>query len=471
MWWLCPPRPPRTGLRWAGEKKTGRKGRSKVIDTLIANARLWTGGPLQDIHIVGSKIVTVLPVAHDPRHRENARHVIELDGRLVFPGLVNAHAHLDKAMLAGHFDNESGTIDEVRLNMKAAKKFFTHDDVYDRASRALQRCTDHGVTAVRTHVDIDPTVGLTGLRALVQLREELRGRVDLQIVAFPQEGIEEFPGTYELLVDALEAGADLIGGHPSVSATTPDLRRQVDIVFELAKRFDVDIDLHTDFGITRDYTLEVSRHEDGNEYPDNLGAVYIADKTVVEGYQGRVTASHLCGLDMVTPDLRANVCALLRNSGVAVVSTPPSNLYGNGRDDATGTRRGITRVRELDETGVLVAVGTDNIRDAFDPFGNTDLIQNAVISALACHLVTEKDFLRMLWMHTGAPAQIMGLKGYGLAPGDDATLVALEARSLADLLDGDTARRLVLKCGRSVGAPALAPLQEYFAYGESRVTQ
>ncbi len=432
-------------------------------DLLIEGARLWTGEPLQNIRVDGERIVSVTPQSDEQEHNAGSRTAkksIRLDGRLVFPGFINVHAHLDKVGLAARIPNESGTIDEVRRNMNRAKSSFTYLDVKERATRAMERCIQHGVTAVRTHVDVDPTVGLASLKALTSLKEEFKHAIDLQIVAFPQEGIEEFPGTEQLLRLALEAGADLIGGHPSISASTLELRRQVDRVFEIAKEFDVDIDFHTDFGITRDYSREVTRHRDGRDYPDNLGAVYIAERTIAEGYQGRVTASHLCGLDMVPPELRANVCDLLREAGVAVVSNPASNMYGNGRDDAVGARRGVTRLTELIAAGVDVAVGTDNIRDAFNPWGNTDLIQNAILASLACHLVTEQDFMTMLELHTVAPAAIMGLTGYGLASGDEASLVVLEARSLADLLDGDTARRLVLKRGLSVGPSPLPALEE-----------
>lgn len=434
-----------------------------VNNLLIEGARLWTGGPLQNIRIDGSHIVSVTPQSEDRTLNSGdspAGSTLRLDGRLVFPGFINIHAHLDKAMMADRFLNESGTIDEVRRNMKQAKSSFTYEDVRERASKALQRSVEHGVTAVRTHIDIDPTVGLTSLRALLSLKEEFQNSIDLQIVAFPQEGIQEYPGTRDLLKAALELGADVIGGHPSISASVKDLREQVDIVFELAKEFDVDIDFHTDFGINENYTQAVTRHADGREYPDNLGAVYIAERTIAEEFQGRVTASHLCGLDMVPPELRANVCDLLREAGVSVVSTPASNMYGNGRDDAVGARRGVTRLSELRAANVNVAVGTDNIRDPFDPYGNTDLIQNAILASLACHMVTEQDFMEMLSLHTVAPAQIMGLAKYGLASGDEASLVVLEARSLADLLDGDTARRVVLKRGLSVGAAPLKSLYD-----------
>jgi len=194
----------------------------------------------------------------------------------------------------------------------------------------------------------------------------------------------------------------------------------------------------------------VSTHADGRPYPDGLGAVYLAEKTIAEGFQGRVTASHVCALDAIPTQLRRNVIDLLRRAEVSVIALPANNMYVHGRGDATGARRGVTRLRELHEGGVRVAVGTDNIRDPFDPFGNADVIQNAFLAAIACHLGGVDDFWSMLDFHTSAAATIMRLPDYGIAPGCYADLAVFEARSLDDLLDGDTSRRWVVKRGRVV---------------------
>jgi cytosine deaminase len=420
---------------------------SLSMSTLILEeALLWGHRPPVDVAIRGGVIAAVHPhgAAHDPTGR------IPTGGRVVLPGLVNVHAHLDKAFLASRVPNVSGTIGEARRRMKEAKATFTVEDVRVRAARALRKGIAHGVTAIRTHVDIDPIVGLKGLEALLSLRNEWRGTVDLQIVAFPQEGILEQPGTEQLMNEALRLGADVVGGHLSIAADAEALKAQTDIVFRLAVTFDRDIDVHVDLDIDRDYTRAVSRHADGRLYPDGLGTVYLAEKTIAEGYQGRVTASHLSALDSIPADLRANVVELLSRAGVAVVALPASNMYIHGRSDAIHTRRGVTRLRELRAAGVQVAVGTDNIRDPFMPFGNTDLLQNAIVSALACHLVTDDDFVEMLRLHTVAPARLMRLEGYGLEPGRYADLVVFSARSIDELLAGETTRRWVFKRGNVI---------------------
>jgi cytosine deaminase len=417
-----------------------------MFDLIVEQARLGMDGSVQNIAISAGNIAAV---GHLPNDGGMVRR-LKAHGQLVLPGLVNVHTHLDKALLARRIANISGTIREARDRMKEAKAAFTTADIKERAAEVLRRSIQYGVTAVRTHVDIDPVVGLKGVEALLSLREEMHGVIDLQIVAFPQEGIVEQPGTEDLMREALRLGADVVGGHLSIARDPETLQAQIDIVFRLATEFDRTIDVHVDYDIDRDYNHNVSTHTDARRYPDNLGVVRLAEKTIAEGYQGRVTASHLCSLDVVLPDLRRNVVELLHRARVSVIALPANNIYVHGRDDVVGTRRGVTRLRELRNGGVHVAVGTDNIRDPFDPFGNADPIQNAVLAAFVCHLVTPEDFWTMLELHTSTAAKLMGLSHYGLTPGCRADLVVLGAHSLDELLDGETNRRWVLKRGRIV---------------------
>lgn len=416
-------------------------------DLVVARAQLGRSGAVQNLVIEAGKIAAVR--APDGADRRTAP-CLEADGRLVLPGLVNVHTHLDKALLARRVPNESGTIAEARVRLKEAKAGFTRDDVSERAEAILRRSVQFGVTALRSHVDIDPVVGLKGVEAVLALRERMRGAIDVQIAAFPQEGIVEQPGTEALMRESLRLGVDVVGGHLSIAGDPAALKAQTDIIFRLAAEFDRDIDVHVDFDIDRDHSRTVSTHADGLRYPDGLGAVYLAEKTIAEGYQGRVTASHLCGLDSVPPELRRNVAGLLRRADVAVIALPANNMYVHGREDATGVRRGVTRLLELEGHGVRVAVGTDNIRDPFDPFGNADVVQNAFLAAIACHLGGVDDFWRMLDLHTSCAARVMRLPDYGLTLGCHADLVVFEARSLDDLLDGDSIRRWVVKRGRVV---------------------
>jgi cytosine deaminase len=414
----------------------------KQPDILLSDVVPWPEGPRASVRISGG-IITA-PQEH-PREGERVFH---LKDRLLLPGLVNVHCHPDKVGLAERSFNKSGTIDEARQRLREAKNHFTEQDVRERAEKFLRSSVMGGVTALRAHVDIDPVVGLKSVRALLKLREAYKDVLDIQIVAFPQEGILEHKGTEDLLREALRMGADVVGGHLSISRSPQAMKDQLDVVFLLAAEFDRDIDVHTDFGI--DFDLAVSRHEDNKLYPDGLGVVHLAEKTIREGYQGRVTASHLCGLDSVPVELRRNVIDLLLKAELSVVALPGSNLYAHGRNDATGSRRGVAPIRELQAAGVPVAVGPDNIRDPFNPYLGADLLLNSLLTAITCHMVTTEDFKTVLEYHTYAPARMMKLPRYGNEPGCDADLVVLEAKSLPDLLDGNRQPLLVLKRGRVV---------------------
>lgn len=418
---------------------------------VLSGVRRWPGGPPEDIAVVAGTISTCGSIRSDDQ-------LSQFDGALLLPGFVNIHAHLDKAGLAARVANVSGTVDEARWRMKAAKAGFTRADVQERALQVARSSVTNGVTAIRTHVDIDPVVGLTSVEALLALREQMLGVLELQIVAFPQEGIVEAPGTEDLMREALRMGVDCVGGHLSILQSPEAMRVALDSVFGLAREFDRDIDVHTDFGI--DFEPRVSRHGDGRLYPDGLGIVHLAERTVSEGFQGRVAASHVCGLSSVPADLRANVIDLIASAAVSVIACPASNLVAHGRSDATGPRRGIAPVRELLDGGVRVALGTDNIRDPFDPFLGTHPVINAVLAAISCHMVNESDFATVIELQTSQPAAIMRLPDYGISDGCSADIVVLEARDLTELLDGRFSPLLVLKNGQEVAAATV--VRTYF---------
>jgi cytosine deaminase len=417
-----------------------------VAEHEFFSVRRWSDGPVSSLVIEDGRIKEW---AAD--HRPGAE--LEFDGSLAVPGLVDIHAHLDKAALAERFPNVTGTIDEARTRMRDAKSSITRDDVADRAEGVLRALIVNGVTAIRSHVDIDPLIGLRGVEALLELRERYSGSVDIQLVAFPQEGAAGQPITAELMREALEMGVDVVGGHLSVAPTPELMERELDVVFSLAAKYDRPIDVHTDFGL--DFELLRTRHADGRYYPDGLGAVHLAERTIDEGFQGRVTASHVCGLDSIAPEERSNVIDLLARAQVSVVALPSSNLYAHGRTDTTGARRGIAPIRELLRGGVRVAVGTDNIRDPFNPYVGPDLIANCVLTAITCQWVTTDDLVTVVGLHTDAAAAIMELADYGLDPGCRADLAVLQARSVAELLDGSGLAVAVLKGGRLVARSEL----------------
>lgn len=412
-----------------------------MTNKIVSNARIEESAELAHILIEGDKIVTITPDKPGDVAEE-----IDARGNLVLPGLINIHMHLDKSGLAETISNRSGTLAEAREKMREAKAGFRKEDIKARARKTVLRAVQDGVTAIRTHVDIDPSIGLRGLEAILELREDLKHVVHIQIVAFPQEGISEEPGTEDLMREAMAMGADVVGGHLSIAH---DFREHSARVFEMATEFDRDVDIHVDIDIDRDYS-KTTLDRDGKEYPDGLGVVAMAKETARRGYGGRVAASHLCALDALPPSVAENVIALMAQSGVSAIALPPGNLYTHGRADPQDVRRGVTRVRALLARGVRVSFGTDNTRDPFNPLGNTNMIHNAILTAYACHMATAEDFRTTLKLCTVNAADIMNLPGYGLKEGMFADMVVLDAPSAEEALANQATVTHVFKRGRLV---------------------
>lgn len=359
----------------------------------------------------------------------SAPRVLAVGGRLVVPGFVDAHVHLDKAFLVERTPSREGTLAEAIRVTGEAKRRFTVEDIRARARAVLDLAVAHGTTAMRSHVEVDPIVGLKGMEALLPLREEYRDRLDLQLCAFAQEGILKTPGTEALLREALRSGADLVGGCPYNDTDGP---AQVDVVFALAREFGVDADFHLDFF----------------DEPEHLHIRYVAEKTIREGWQGRVAVGHLTELAACDEAEQARLIALIREAGIAVITLPATDLYLMGRRDTRSVRRGLTPVKRLLAAGVTVATATNNVQNAFTPVGNADPLLLAYLLVVAAHMGTEAEMAAVLDMLTVAPARILGRADHGLAVGAAADLVVLEARSVAEAVGTLPARRWVLKNGR-----------------------
>lgn len=416
-------------------------GGVKMIKRIIRNAKIRGKEELTNIIIEGERIFSISQDAPIDYAEE-----YDAGGNLVLPGLVNIHAHLDKSKLADRITNISGTIYEAREKLLKSKAGITKEDVKERSRRTIFDAVATGTTAVRTHVDVDNYIGLNGIEALLELKSELSSIVDIQIVAFPQEGIAESPGAFELLKEALCMGADVVGGHLSIAK---DYGLHTSQVFDLAAKFNKDIDIHVDYDIDKDYT-RTSRYKDGIDYPSGLGAVYMAFEKENRSFGGRVIASHLCGLDAVHPELAKNVLNLLKRSQIDVVALPPNNLYMHGRSDKYNVRRGVTKVKELLQSGVSVVFGTDNIRDPFNPLGNPDMIHNAILTAYACHMSSTADYEKLFDMITMDAARIMGLQNYGIEENCYADLIVLDAVNVEGALANQANVKYVFKKGRLV---------------------
>ncbi|WP_430607103.1 N-acyl-D-amino-acid deacylase [Enterococcus sp. DIV2379] len=396
------------------------------MDLLIKQARLEDDAELVDIAISGGKITAVAP-----NIEESAAKTIEAKGKVVIPGLIESHIHLDKALIADREPNNSGTLQEAIQVTAKLKPTFTEEDIYDRAKRALEMLIVHGTTAVRTHAEFDPAQGFTGFDTIMRLKEEYRDLIDIQVVAFPQEGIFKAPGTDKMMIEAMEKGADVVGGIPYNDAPANE---HIDLIFEIAKQFDKDIDLHQDFA----------------DEADDTSIVYLCEKTIAEGYQGRVSVGHLTALHAMEPDQLAEVIDLMVKAQINVMPLPATDLHLGARNDAYNVRRAVTPIRKLRDAGVNICLGSNNIRNAFTPYGNGDLIQIAMLAVPVAHLGGADDLPTVLPMITTNTAKALNIKDYGIAVGNRADLILLDTQRKADVLIDIPERLVVIKNGRII---------------------
>lgn len=386
---------------------------------------------LIDIGIAGGRIAAL---GTDLRLEGKAE--LEVDGRVVCPAFVEPHhIHLDKVGVAPLLDpNRSGTLAEAIRLLHKTKRTSTVDDVARRAGKVIEQAALAGTTVIRTHVDVDTIGGLTPLRGVLQAAHEYRDVCDIQVVAFPQEGIIRDPGTDELMRVAMRSGAHVIGGMPHWETSVDDARTHIDFCMRLAQMHDVDIDMHVDeTDDPRSRTLEL-----------------LLEATAKYGWQGRVTAGHCCAMAAWDYDYRQAVIAQAAETRVNVIVNPATNLLLQGRADPEPRRRGIAPVKELLAAGVRVATGQDCVQDAFYPFGVADPLQVALILCHAAQLSTTSEVATALGMISTEAAAVLRLSDYGIAVGCVADLVVLDAAHAADALRLQADRRYVIRHGQLV---------------------
>ncbi|MBA7507490.1 Cytosine deaminase [subsurface metagenome] len=399
------------------------------MDLLIKNARIVGRKALKDIGIEGERIVKIGKI------RGRARRVINAKGMLTSPAFIDPHIHLDKCMIGDEVrPNISGTLQEAIEIIWERKRRYTVPDIVRRAGEVIQMAALNGTTRMRTHVDVDTISELKPLKGLLETRRKFKHLMDIQIVAFPQEGILRDPGTEELLYKAMELGADLVGGMPHHERPYSKAKPHIDICFEVAKRFDADIDMHVD----------------ETDDPRSRSLEYLAEKTVAEEYQGRVTAGHTCALAAYPDDYARKVIRKVKQANINMITNPVTNLVIQGRGDKQPVRRGITRVKELLAAGVNVTFGQDCVNDAFYPFGRADMLEVANITAHAAHLSTLDEIRTVFRMMTYNAARTLGvLHDYG-AVGKRADLVVIDAVSVKDAIRMQPDRRWVIKGGKII---------------------
>jgi cytosine/creatinine deaminase len=377
------------------------------MDLIIRNARCAaTGTVTTDIGIADGRIVAIAPgITAEAR-------VIDTGGRWVSPGFVETHLHLDKSCIMDRCKAERGDLAEAIAEVSAAKKAFTVEDVYARGKRTLERCILQGTTHIRTQLEIDPVIRHIGFEAIKQLAADYKWAVDIEICAFPQEGLLNNPGTDELLVAAMRSGAHVIGACPYVDT---DPNGQIDRIFDIAREFGSDIDMHLDFSLRT----------------DSLDLDYVCAMTDKRKWGGRVTVGHVSKLSAVAPDVFASYARRMADTGVALIALPSTDLYLMGREHTHNIPRGLARAHVLLGHGVNCALSTNNVLNPFTPFGDCSLLRQANLYANAAQAGRTSDLRDCLDMITTRAARLMNLKGYGLQVGNAADLVILDCENAA----------------------------------------
>ena len=346
---------------------------------------------------------------------------IDGGGALALPGLVEAHAHLDKTLLGMKwYRNEVGPSLVDKIDNERLQRRVLGIDPARQSARQVVLALSKGSTHIRTHVDVDTEIGLSGIEGILATRERFRDEVDMQVVAFPQSGMLVRPGTLELMEAAMRAGADVVGGLDPC-AIDRDPRAHLDAVFALAQKFGAPVDIHL--------------HE-----PGELGGFsmdLVIERTKALGMQGRVVVSHAFCLGMADAAYVARLVDMLAEARVAIMS------HG-------APYRPVPSVRQLHEAGVVMCCGSDGIRDTWGPYGNADMLERAMIVGLRNNLRRDDEVELALDMVTHGGAKAMELEGYGLAAGCHADIVLVDAQAPAEAVAERPPRRLVLKRGRVV---------------------
>ncbi len=404
-----------------------------LYDLLLQHVQLHRHQGLVDIAIENGRFVRVAPDLSS----DSATQTLDAAGRLVVPPFIDSHVHLDAVLTVGQPRyNTSGTLLEGIQIWSERKPSLTHEDVKRRALEAIRWEVAQGTLHIRSHVDVcDPK--LIALRALLEVREEVRDICDLQLVAFPQDGILSFPNGRELMREAMELGCDIVGGIPHYKSTRDMGVEDVHFVFELAKAFNRDIDCHCD----------------ETDDPLSRFTEVMAADTIERGWQGRVTASHCTAMHSYDNAYAFKLLRLLVRAQVNVVANPFDNVVLQGRFDTYPKRRGITRVKELLQAGVNVSLGHDSIMDPWFPLGKGDMLAAAQLALLLCHMSGSEEINDVLDLITTRAATTLRIQDrYGIEEGKPADFLVLDAPSAFEALRLLPARLHVFKAGREVAS-------------------
>jgi len=407
----------------------GSRRDGDVFDWMIRNVRIPGTSQLLDLAIQGGRFAEIGPALTGSTVQE-----LEAHGRLVAPAFVEPHYHLDKCFLADDAPELTVLSDYLELEAER-KKAYTAQDVAARAGRAIELLLVNGVTTMRSQVDVDPVCGLTALEGVLIAKQRYAAVMDIQLVAFPQLGICDHRDMPALLREAMRMGCMAIGGHPQLEISTAEAQRQLEVVFEIAREFDAEVDLHVD-------------------ETDDPNVHYIHDvavQTLRHNWRGRVNVGHVCSLALVNDYYAAELIKLIRRAGIAVIANPTSNVMFRAVLDRDPKWRGLTRVRQLADAGVNVCFGQETINSVFiTTWRNPDPLITAQLLGYVAQYHRPADMQALFNMATVNAARALGLTDYGLIVGREASFSILDAENVVEALRFAAPRPYVFKRGRLV---------------------
>jgi cytosine/creatinine deaminase len=377
-----------------------------MIDLILRNARLCdrAADRLFDIGVGKGRIVAIEPGLAAEAQTYDA------EGRLVCPGLIETHIHIDKSRIIDRCAPQERKLLSPVKGVTPLKKDMSVEDVRARAAKTVERCIMNGTTRMRTQVEVDPGIGMRGFEGVQSLIADYKWAIDIEICVFPQEGLTNYPGTDELLVEGLKRGAKLIGGAPRYDS---DEAGQIERIFELAREFDVDIDIHLDVGPTAEAM--------------NIHLV----RELTEKYRrgGRVVVGHMAKLSLLPPSEVAALARRLADAGIAVTVLPATDLFLMGRDQEHSVKRGVADANLLLEHGVNCSLSSNNILNPATPYGDCSLIRMANLYANVLQVDRPAQLRECFRMLTDRSAELLNLADYGFKVGNPADIVVIDAQS------------------------------------------
>jgi len=362
--------------------------------------------------------------------------IIDCKGKMALPPFIESHVHLDTCLTAGDpCWNMSGTLFEGIECWSKRKEKLSKQDVKERAGKAIRMQAANGIQFVRTHVDVtDPS--LIAMEGMLELQQELKGIVDLQIVAFPQEGILSYPNGKELMENAVKLGADCIGAIPHFEFTREYSVESLNFAVKLAEKYDRLVDVHCD-----EIDDEASR-----------GLETLACRAYEYGMGEKVTASHTTAMHSYNNAYTLKLFRLLKMSGMNFVSNPLVNTHLQGRTDTYPKRRGVTRVKELLEAGINVSFGHDDLFDPWYPLGNGNMVDVVHMGLHVCQMMGYEEILNSYKLITHNAARTLNLKNYGIKEGNPADLIVLDATNFYDALNQKAAMVYSFRGGKLIAS-------------------